>query len=147
MLARYTLTSPFLQAFTGFAIPFGITVALLADVPVGLALLTFLPLMPTLATLAFELVGLHDFGRQYGFRIRFIDYVKLVVGTPVYQVVLAAAAIRAVWRQVSGTNNWELTRHVGAHLPDLSPAARVAAPATAGLTHLERATDATESCL
>jgi len=132
MLARYTLTSPFLQAFTGMAIPFGIAVAVFADVPVGLALLTFLPLMPTAATLAFEIVGLHDFGRQYGFRIRLIHYVKLVVGTPVYQVVLAAAAIRAVWRQTSGTNNWELTRHVGAHLPTLSPGVRVAAPAAAG---------------
>ena len=131
MLARYTLTSPFLQAFTGLAIPFGVAIALFADIPVGLALFTFLPLMPTLATLAFEIVGLHDFGRQYGFRIRFIHYVKLVVGTPVYQVVLAAAAIRAVSRQMSGTNNWELTRHVGAHLPALSSTGGVPAPATA----------------
>ena len=118
MLARYTLTSPFLQAFTGMAIPFGIAVAVFADVPVGLALLTFLPLMPTAATLAFEIVGLHDFGRQYGFRIRLIHYVKLVVGTPVYQVVLAAAAIRAVWRQIS--------RHqqLGTHPPCRRPSAR-----------------------
>ena len=145
MLARYTLTSPFLQAFTGMAIPFGIAVAVFADVPVGLALLTFLPLMPTAATLAFEVVGLHDFGRQYGFRIRLIHYVKLVVGTPVYQVVLAAAAIRAVWRQTSGTNNWELTRHVGAHLPALSPGVRSCRTGGGRLTDTSL-TDATEFC-
>ena len=29
---------------------------------------------------------------------------------------LAAAAVRAVWREVRGHNDWELTAHVGAHI-------------------------------
>ena len=38
------------------------------------------------------------------------------MGGPFYQVLLAGAAIRAVWREQRGRNDWELTSHVGAHL-------------------------------
>jgi cellulose synthase/poly-beta-1,6-N-acetylglucosamine synthase-like glycosyltransferase len=116
MLARYTLATPFVQAFAGLAIPIGVVIGVLVKVPIIVALVSFLPLFPTLAMLVFELVGLHDFGAQYGLPIRFVHYLKLVAGSPVYQVVLAAAAVRAVWRQSRGRTNWELTRHVGAHL-------------------------------
>jgi hypothetical protein len=93
------------------------------------ALLSFFPLLPTLAILAFEVAGLHDFGRQYRLRVGFLHYVKLVVGSPLYQVVLAAAAIRAVWREQRGNNDWELTSHVGAHITAI-PAQ--SAPSAAG---------------
>ncbi|MGE0299080.1 glycosyltransferase [Pseudonocardia sp.] len=117
MLARYTLATPFLQAFTGLTIPVGILIGLTTKVPILVALLSFLPLLPTLAVLAFEVVGLHDFGRQYRFPVRPVHYAKLVVGAPAYQVVLAYAALRAVWRESRGRADWELTSHVGAHLP------------------------------
>ncbi len=116
MLARYTLATPFVQAFAGLLMPIGVAVGLLVKVPVIVALISFLPLLPSAATLVFEIAGLHDFGKQYGLNIRFVHYLKLVAGSPVYQVVLAAAALRAVWRQGRGRTNWELTRHVGAHL-------------------------------
>ncbi|MEV6207304.1 glycosyltransferase [Kitasatospora sp. NPDC051914] len=116
LLARWTLITPFLQAVAGLLIPIGIAFALLTDVPVGVAIFTFVPVLPALATFVFEAVGLHDFGVQYGFRIRPWHYVKLVAGGPFYQVVLSAAAIRAVWREARGQHGWELTRHVGAHL-------------------------------
>ncbi|MFC6012162.1 glycosyltransferase [Nocardia lasii] len=126
LLARYTLASPFLQAFSGIAMVIGILVGLFVKVPDGVAMITFLPLVPTLATLAFEIVGLQDFGRQFGVRVRGRHYVKLVVGSVFYNLVLTAAAARAVWREYTGRNNWELTAHVGAHLPD----ARVAGAAS-----------------
>lgn len=116
LLARYTLATPFMQAFAGLAIPVGVVIGLTAKMPIIVALLSFLPLLPTLAILAFEVVGLHDFGRQYQMRVRLVHYLKLILGSPVYQVVLAAAAVRAVWRESRGHSNWELTRHVGAHL-------------------------------
>jgi cellulose synthase/poly-beta-1,6-N-acetylglucosamine synthase-like glycosyltransferase len=127
MLARYTLIGPFLQAFSGITIPVGIFVALFLDVPIAVALITFLPVLPTLATLTFEVVALHDFGEQYDLRIRPIHYVKLVVGAPFYMLVLSVAAVRAVWREWTGRSNWELTRHVGAHLPDARPTEEPAA--------------------
>lgn len=121
MLARYTLATPFLQAFAGLMIPVGIVVGLTTKAPILVAMVSFLPLLPTLAVLAFEVVGLHDFGRQYGFAVRRRDYAKLVVFAPAYQILLAYAAVRAVVRESRGRADWELTSHVGAHLP--APAA------------------------
>jgi cellulose synthase/poly-beta-1,6-N-acetylglucosamine synthase-like glycosyltransferase len=116
LLARYTLSTPFLQAFAGIAIPVGIAIGIFLQVPVAVALITFLPALPTLAVLAFEVAALHDFGRQYELHIRWVHYAKLVAGSPFYQIVLLAAALRAVWRESVGRNDWELTQHVGAHL-------------------------------
>jgi uncharacterized membrane protein len=96
-------------------------VALFLDVPVGIAFVTFLPLVTAAVTFVFEVVGLHDFGRQYGLKVRLVHYVKLIVGGPFYQVLLAGAAIRAVWREQRGRNDWELTTHVGAHLTAAEP--------------------------
>ncbi|QGV78850.1 glycosyltransferase [Streptomyces ficellus] len=116
MLARYTLMTPFMQAFTGIIIPLNVAIALFLDVPIGVAVITFLPLLTAMVTFVFEIVGLHDFGRQYGLRVRFAHYLKLIAGGPFYQVLLAGAAVRAVWREQRGRNEWELTSHVGAHL-------------------------------
>ncbi|MFD4696418.1 glycosyltransferase [Streptomyces niveus] len=116
LLARYTLMTPFFQAITGVVIPLNVAIAIFLDVPVGIAFITFLPAVTALVTFVFELVGLHDFGRQYGLKVRFAHYLKLVVGGPFYQVLLAGAAVRAVWREQRGRRDWELTSHVGAHL-------------------------------
>jgi cellulose synthase/poly-beta-1,6-N-acetylglucosamine synthase-like glycosyltransferase len=115
MLARYTLAQPFLQAFAGLAIPFAIVSAVVLHVPVAIALLSFLPALPTLAMLVFELVGLREFCRIYYVRPRLRDYARLVLGTPFYQVMLAVAACRAVVREARGERGWEKTAHSGAH--------------------------------
>ncbi len=114
-LARYTLCQPFLQAFAGIAIPISVATALFADVPIGIAMLTFLPALPTVAMVVFELVGLREFCRVYYLRPQFSDYAKLVLGTPPYQILLAAAALRAVWREARGHRGWEKTSHAGLH--------------------------------
>ena len=118
LLARWTLSTPFLQAFSGVVIPLDVALAVFGHLRVSVAVASFLPVVPTLATFAFEAVALHDFGLQYGLRVRPWHYVKLIVGGPFYQVVLAAAALRAVWREGRGQRGWELTRHVGAHLTE-----------------------------
>jgi cellulose synthase/poly-beta-1,6-N-acetylglucosamine synthase-like glycosyltransferase len=126
LLARYTLTSPFVQAFSGVVIPVGIFIAIFGNVSAPVALLTFLPLVPMFANLVFQVIGLRDFGKQYEVRIRAWHYVRLVVGAFPYMLVLTIAALRAAAREYSGRRNWELTRHVGAHLDPGS------APVTAG---------------
>jgi cellulose synthase/poly-beta-1,6-N-acetylglucosamine synthase-like glycosyltransferase len=115
MLARYTLAQPFLQAFSGIAIPFAVGCALALQVPVGVALLSFVPAVPTIAMLVFEVVGLREFCRVYYVRPRLRDYLRLVIGAPFYQVILAVAALRAVAREVRGERGWEKTPHKGAH--------------------------------
>jgi cellulose synthase/poly-beta-1,6-N-acetylglucosamine synthase-like glycosyltransferase len=116
LLARYTLTGPFMQAFSGVVIPVGVAIAVWARMPVFVALLTFLPVLPMAATLMFQAVGLRDFGKEYDLKIKWYHYARLVVGAFPYAVVLALAALRAVWREYTGRRDWELTAHVGAHL-------------------------------
>ena len=124
LFARYILAMPFLQAATGLLIPISIALVLFVKVPVIVALITFLPLGPTIVTLAAEVAGLSEFGRLYNKKVRVRDYVRLVLGTFPYQVFLAAAAVRAVYRQMKGENSWEKTEHTGAHRTDFPVADR-----------------------
>ncbi len=124
-LARYTLAMPFLQAFTGLVIPLSIYAMIALKVPVVLALVSFLPVLPTLAALAFELVGLREFGRVFYVQPRVYDYLRLVLGLFPYQLLLAGAAVRAAVRELVGRRGWEKTAHTGAHRP---AADRAAAP-------------------
>ncbi len=117
LMARYLLSMPFLQAFTGAMIPVSLLLVLFAKVPTGIALLTFLPIVPTLITLVVETAGLGDFRRVYGVKVRARDYLRLLLGTFPYQVFLAAAAVRSVVREIRGINAWEKTEHTGAHRP------------------------------
>jgi hypothetical protein len=55
----------------------------------------------------------------FGIRVRIRDYVKLAVGTVPYQLILAAAAVRASVREVKGIRTWEKTDHVNAHRLDV----------------------------
>jgi glycosyltransferase XagB len=115
LLARYTLAMPFLQAFTGVLIPVSLVTMILLDLPVLAALITFVPLVATLAALAVEAAGLGEFCRSYGHRARLLDYLRLLVGTFPYHLLLGAAALRAVLRERRGERGWEKTAHVGAH--------------------------------
>jgi cellulose synthase/poly-beta-1,6-N-acetylglucosamine synthase-like glycosyltransferase len=115
-LALYTLSFPIVQAVLGLSVPLALAMALLVKLPITLALLSFLPLAPLAAILVAELIGLAQFCREFSLRARPLDYLRLVVGTIPYQLLLCAAAARAAWRELRGINNWEKTAHVGAHL-------------------------------
>jgi cellulose synthase/poly-beta-1,6-N-acetylglucosamine synthase-like glycosyltransferase len=115
LLARYTLAQPFLQAIAGVAIPISIACAVVFRAPIGVALVSFLPAIPTVAMVAFETVGLRDFCRVYYVRPTPGDYVRLLLSTPAYHVLLAFASCRAVAREMRGERSWEKTAHAGAH--------------------------------
>jgi cellulose synthase/poly-beta-1,6-N-acetylglucosamine synthase-like glycosyltransferase len=121
-LARYTLAMPFLQAFTALVIPFSIYSIIALKIPVALALISFLPVIPTLAALAFELVGLREFGRVFYVKPRAYDYLRLILGLFPYQMFLAGAAVRSVAREMLGRRGWEKTAHTGAHRQAPAPA-------------------------
>ena len=115
LLARYTLAMPLLQAATGVLMPLSLASMLLLKVPMPIALMTFLPLAPTLVTMAVESAALGEFGREFGIRIRVRDHARLLLGTVPYQLLLAAAAVRSVWRASRGQGGWEKTTHTNAH--------------------------------
>ena len=115
LLARYTLAMPFMQAATGVLLPLSLASMFVLKVPVPTALVTFLPLAPTFVTMAVEAAALGEFGREFGIRIRLRDHARLVLGTFPYQLLLAVAAVRSVWRQYRGQGGWEKTTHTNAH--------------------------------
>lgn len=115
LLALYLLTMPFLQALIGLLVPLSLLMVLTTRVQPLVAMISFLPLAPTLIMLSVEAAGLREFGRLYGRRVTAKDYARLVLGTFPYQLLLGAAAIRAVYRDQKGTNSWEKTEHTGAH--------------------------------
>lgn len=115
LLARLVLAMPFLQALTGVAMVVALVTILWLRVPVGLALFSFTPLIPLVATVVVEAVALREFCQTYGRRATIRDYVRLIVGAFPYQMLLAAAAIRAVFRERRGDRGWEKTEHHGLH--------------------------------
>jgi cellulose synthase/poly-beta-1,6-N-acetylglucosamine synthase-like glycosyltransferase len=114
--AWWTLTQQHLMALTGIAVPMMIALAIWGKFPLAVTMITFLPLITTLATIAFEACMLHEFGKDHRFAIRFRDYALLVLSTPAYQLLLAYAAIRAYTRFKSRDFSWEKTSHTGRHL-------------------------------
>lgn len=138
LMARYLLTMPFIQAATGLMIPISIALILTTKVPTAVALVSFVPLAPTLVLLAVEMTGLAEFGRTYGEKVRARDYARLVWGLLPYQVFLALAAVRAVYRQVRRVNAWEKTEHSGAHRDAVPEPLHQREPVLAGTTGGER---------
>lgn len=115
LYARYLLSMPFLQAATGLLIPLSLLLIFFIKVPTIVALITFIPLAPTIVTVAAEVAALNEFGRVYGEKVRVRDYVRLVLGTLPFQIFLAGAAIRASYRELRGERGWEKTEHSNLH--------------------------------
>jgi glycosyltransferase XagB len=121
--AWWTLVQQHAMAFSGLVLPLAVATALFADLPVLVGMVAFLPLVPTLALVSFEVLILHDLGKDLGWRIGLRDYAVLVLSTPFYQLLLALAALRAVVKYVGRDFRWEKTAHSGAHLVPAGEAA------------------------
>ncbi|GAB2932718.1 hypothetical protein GCM10027047_31340 [Rhodococcus aerolatus] len=121
LLARYTLLTPFLQAGTGLLVPLSVVLVLVASTPVVVTLLAYVPLLMVVASVAVEVVALREFGTSFDVRVRLRDYVRLVLGTLPYQWLLAAAAVRAVYRELRHERGWEKTEHTNAHRSSAAP--------------------------
>jgi len=115
LLAWYTLANPFIQAATGVLIPVAVATVIWGGFPVWLAILTFLPVLPTVATLIVEVVALGELASSLNRKARLRDYLRLVLGSFFYQLGLSVAAVRALLREMAGDKSWEKTDHVGSH--------------------------------
>lgn len=116
LLGAYTLAMPFGQALIGLLVPLAFLTMVFMKAPVLVTMIAFIPLVPALVTLVVETVALGEFCRDYGMRARLRDYARLILGTLPYQVLLSWAALRAVWRDLTGRHNWEKTAHAGNHI-------------------------------
>jgi glycosyltransferase XagB len=115
LLALYTLTYPYVQAFVGALWIPAVLMMLYLEVPAGLAILSLLPLYAIGFQFFVNLVGLFDFARAYGKRVGALDLVRFTLGFLPYQFLLSISALRAVLREARGATNWEKTLHSGAH--------------------------------
>jgi glycosyltransferase XagB len=112
----WTLSQQYAMAFAGLIFPIGIIIAIFAKVHTLVAMLSFLPLIPVALTLAFEMLVLHEFGKDLRFKIKLRDYAMLLITTPLYQALLAYAALRATYKFVRKDFGWEKTQHDGDHI-------------------------------
>jgi cellulose synthase/poly-beta-1,6-N-acetylglucosamine synthase-like glycosyltransferase len=115
-LGVYILVTPFILAPAWLMVPAAIATAIVVTAPMPITLASFIPALPMVAILAVELVGLGEFCRAFGERASPRDYLRLVVGLPAYQAVLAFAAGRALSREARGVRSWEKTTHLGLHI-------------------------------
>ncbi|HLL67432.1 MAG TPA: glycosyltransferase [Micromonosporaceae bacterium] len=98
ILAGYVLGTPFLQACSGLLLPLALVTILWFKVPIGIALLVFVPFLPIVLSMVAQLIGLHEFACSYRQPVLARHYVSLLVGAPLYQAVLMAAAFYAAFR-------------------------------------------------
>lgn len=114
-LILYVLCAPTFMSLVIAMTPVLLAIGFMFKLPVAVSLLTFMPLFMSLMTLMISLIGLHEFGRDQGLKIKFRSYLWLVITFLPYQIVLTISAARAFIRQARGKRGWEKTAHVGAH--------------------------------
>src|SRR5262245_11424835 len=121
-MAWYFRATPFVQAGSGVIIPLCLVMAWLLRAPVLLVMVTLLPYVPILVSLALQAVGLREFGILFGSKVRLRHFAFLTVGFWLYQLVLTWAALRAVVRYFRKQTDWEKTFHPAAHRKIPAPA-------------------------
>lgn len=111
-LAFYVLVLPEIQAFFALLVPVSLVMFLAVKLPLWLAMFSFLALYCFALAIFVDLAGLHEFlkahDRKWSWREAFI----LVAAFFPYQWLLALSSLRAIWRAMRRTTNWEKTAHV-----------------------------------
>jgi cellulose synthase/poly-beta-1,6-N-acetylglucosamine synthase-like glycosyltransferase/putative flippase GtrA len=115
LLAGYILATPFLQAVAFVLFPLAILTVLLVKTPIAVAMLVFAPLVPIGLTVLTQLIGLREFSRLYQQRASIWHYSSVLFLTPLYQMVLAAAAAAAAHKYATGDTTWYKTGRAAEH--------------------------------
>ena len=115
LLALYVLILPEMQAIFALLIPVSIVMVFLAKFPLWMAMFTFLPLYCFILAVFTDLVGLREFLKAHKRRWSWREAAITALAFFPYQWILGIGALRAVYRYVRGTSNWEKTKHIGQH--------------------------------
>ncbi|MGY1779013.1 glycosyltransferase [Geodermatophilus sp. SYSU D01036] len=114
-LAFYTLAFPNAQAVLGIYVPFSLLMMFTLRAPVGIALISYVPVVLLAAHFMIHVVGLYEFTEAHGLKPSRTMILRMAVAWFPYQVLLAYAALRALARHLRGVHNWEKTAHTGQH--------------------------------
>lgn len=115
LLAAYVLLSPVMLAWSSMMMFAAIIAAAFLNAPVGLVMLMYVSLVPMLLLMALNVIFLRDFGQAFGRRVKARSYVILLVTGFLYQIVLNAAALWSIVRELRGDQSWHKTAHTGLH--------------------------------
>jgi glycosyltransferase XagB len=115
LMALYTLAFPVLQAALGLYAVAAMIMMFEVKAPVLVALISYLPVFLLASHFVTATVGLREFTEAHGLKASWGTVLSMALSWFPYQLVLAFASLRAVGRLVFGINNWEKTKHVGAH--------------------------------
>ncbi len=115
LLALYVLILPEMQAFFALLIPVSIIMFFFVKFPLWMAMFTFLPLYCLVLAVFIDLAGLREFLKAHKRRWSWREAVITALAFFPYQWILGIGALRAVYRYVRGTSNWEKTKHLGQH--------------------------------
>jgi glycosyltransferase XagB len=115
MLAFYVLILPEVQALFALMVPISLVMFFFVKLPLWIAMMTYLPLYCFILAIFIDLAGLHEFLKAHHRPWRWGEAIVTLLAFIPYQVLLGLGAIRAVYRFIKRTNNWEKTAHVGQH--------------------------------
>lgn len=112
----WTLVQQYAMALAGVLLPIAFVTAVLFSLPTVIVMITYVPLIPLMLTVVFEILILREFGRDMHFKIGLRDYVLLVISTPLYQAMLLYSAMAAAVKFRRRNFTWDKTPHTGTHL-------------------------------
>jgi cellulose synthase/poly-beta-1,6-N-acetylglucosamine synthase-like glycosyltransferase/putative flippase GtrA len=115
LLAAYVLLSPLLLAIISIFIVVSLGAIVYLKAPVALVMIMYLPLLPAGLLAILNAIFLHDFAKAFDRPVRFRHYVILFLTQGIYQIVLNAAALWSVVRELRGDDTWFKTAHSGLH--------------------------------
>jgi cellulose synthase/poly-beta-1,6-N-acetylglucosamine synthase-like glycosyltransferase len=114
-LAFYVLILPEVQALFALMVPVSIVMFFFVQLPLWIAMFTYLPLYCFILAIFIDVAGLHEFLKAHHRPWKWTEAVVTLLAFIPYQVLLGLGAMRAVYRFLKGTTNWEKTAHVGQH--------------------------------
>jgi cellulose synthase/poly-beta-1,6-N-acetylglucosamine synthase-like glycosyltransferase len=114
-LAFYVLILPEVQALFALMVPVSVVMFFFARLPLWMAMFTYLPLYCFILAIFIDVAGLHEFLKAHHRPWRWHEAIVTLLAFIPYQVLLGLGALRAVYRFLRGTTNWEKTAHVGQH--------------------------------
>ena len=117
LLAAYTLTFPIVQGVLGLYALTALIMMFEVKAPIVVALISYLPVFFLASHFLTAAIGLREFADAYGLKASWGMTLRMALAWLPYQMLLAFASLRAASRMTFGINNWEKTRHVGAHRP------------------------------
>lgn len=115
MLCVYILSFPIIQGILFLCTPLILAWGFINQAPVAISLFSFTPLLLALVQVGLYAVGIYEFTKEQDLKLKLKTIPMLLLTFLGYQCLLGLGALRAVYREARGQNNWEKTEHQGAH--------------------------------